>query len=278
MKEPLRDVAHLSEAYHACEIEHTYGPHIHILSDPLQLSFLSRFCTPAVRQPELSRLLRVMYTQLAMVAINTEMDRSERVVSTRMITQHPQAQHTICSISPKSKAIVIDILRGGILPAQVVFELLSDVLPPEHVRLDHVLAERAIGKDGSVEGVEISGAKIGGPIDGDFCVIPDPMAATGNTVFSTLDLYANAAEVAGSKPRRFLALHLIVTPEYLREAAKKSDRLSVYALRLDRGLSDSDVLQSTPGSRLLQERGLNAHDYVVPGAGGIGELLNNSKH
>ena len=50
----------------------------------------------------------------------------------------------------------------------------------------------------------------------------------------------------------------------------------VYALRLDRGLSPPAVLRTVPGERWDEERGLTDHHYIVPGAGGLGEIMNNS--
>ena len=50
----------------------------------------------------------------------------------------------------------------------------------------------------------------------------------------------------------------------------------VYAVRLDRGLSPPDVLETGLGERWDEERGLNDHQYIVPGGGGFGELMNNS--
>ena len=50
----------------------------------------------------------------------------------------------------------------------------------------------------------------------------------------------------------------------------------VYALRLDRGLSPPEVLQTMPGERWDEERGLTDHHYIVPGGGGLGEIMNNS--
>jgi uracil phosphoribosyltransferase len=41
-------------------------------------------------------------------------------------------------------------------------------------------------------------------------------------------------------------------------------------------LSPADVLQTVPGTRWAEERGLTDHQYIVPGAGGLGEVLNNS--
>jgi len=47
-------------------------------------------------------------------------------------------------------------------------------------------------------------------------------------------------------------------------------------MRLDRGLSPPDVLAAVPGERWDDERGLNEHQYIVPGGGGLGEVMNNA--
>ena len=52
--------------------------------------------------------------------------------------------------------------------------------------------------------------------------------------------------------------------------------VEIFAIRLDRGLSSREVLQTIPGSDWDNERGLTDIHYIVPGAGGVGELLNNS--
>ena len=59
-------------------------------------------------------------------------------------------------------------------------------------------------------------------------------------------------------------------------SALEVEDLVVYTLRLDRGLSAQDVLDEHPGVRWEDERGLNDLSYIVPGAGGLGEVLNNS--
>ena len=73
-----------------------------------------------------------------------------------------------------------------------------------------------------------------------------------------------------------MAVHLIVTPEYLRHVRTKHPDVVVYAMRLDRGLSPVDVLASVPGERWEEEKGLTDHHYIVPGGGGLGEIMNNS--
>ena len=73
-----------------------------------------------------------------------------------------------------------------------------------------------------------------------------------------------------------VALHLVVTPEYLRRVTSEFPEMIIYSVRLDRGLSPPDVLATELGERWDEERGLNERQYVVPGAGGLGEILNNS--
>jgi uracil phosphoribosyltransferase len=104
-------------------------------------------------------------------------------------------------------------------------------------------------------------------------LIPDPMGATGATVSTALTHYRGAVH---GRARKVVAMHLIVTPEYLRSVQTLHPEVIVYAFRLDRGLSPTDVLQAIPGARWDEERGLDDHHYVVPGAGGLGEVLNNS--
>ena len=83
-------------------------------------------------------------------------------------------------------------------------------------------------------------------------------------------------EAVGGKPAKVIATHLIITPEYLRHVRQHHPEVIVYALRLDRGLSSPAVLATVPGERWDEERGLTDHHYIVPGAGGLGEVMNNS--
>jgi uracil phosphoribosyltransferase len=125
---------------------------------------------------------------------------------------------------------------------------------------------------GRVVGVELAGSKIGGTIDGAVLVIPDPMGATGSTIVRALEHYREGY----GAPSRVLAMPMIATPEFLRRVLDAEPELVVYTARLDRGLSDPDVLAARPGKHWSRERGLNEHGYIVPGAGGMGEVLNTS--
>ena len=76
-------------------------------------------------------------------------------------------------------------------------------------------------------------------------------------------------------PRKLVALHLIVTPEYLRRMTTAFPDMAIYALRLDRGASDEALFETVPGTSEA-ESGLDEHGYILPGAGGLGEVINNS--
>jgi uracil phosphoribosyltransferase len=83
------------------------------------------------------------------------------------------------------------------------------------------------------------------------------------------------AQVVGS-PRKVIAAHLIITPEYVKRVTTQHPSTIVYALRLDRGLSPPEVFDTVPGTSWELERGLDDRQYIVPGGGGFGELMNNA--
>jgi len=89
-----------------------------------------------------------------------------------------------------------------------------------------------------------------------------------------LELASDPAPAA--RRRALLALGLMATPEAVQRVAAAHPDARVYAGRLDRGLSSERALRSEPGTFADEERGLNDVQYIVPGAGGMGELLTNS--
>jgi uracil phosphoribosyltransferase len=99
------------------------------------------------------------------------------------------------------------------------------------------------------------------------------MGATGGTLETAMNYYEK--EIQGPVSQ-YIALHLIVTPEYLKKILTLPFNIKVFALRVDRGMSESHVLKSPLGLYWDQEKGLNNLQYIIPGAGGLGELLNNS--
>ncbi len=105
-------------------------------------------------------------------------------------------------------------------------------------------------------------------------MFPDPMGATGSSLSEAISTYKK--KVPG-KPRNIINIHLIVTPEYLRRMTRDHPEVLIYAVRLDRGLSPSEIMHTIPGTRWDEERGLTEHQYIVPGGGGFGEIMNNAE-
>jgi uracil phosphoribosyltransferase len=269
----VTDVQHQSLTFKLSEIEHRYGPRVHILSSPVALSLLAKLGHPATRQPDVNYLVRMLYDRLFDCAADTLFPKIESAVETRMRASHPEAVYRGEIIDPETPAVTVDLARAGTFPSHLCYEKLNHLLNPDRARQDHFYIARATDASGHVTGVTVSGSKIGGPVDDAVVLFPDPMGATGGTI---VEVYRHYTERVGGKPRLLAALHLIVTPEYLRRVRAECPELHVFALRLDRGLSAPEVLREPPGLFWDRERGLNDHQYIVPGAGGLGEILNNS--
>jgi uracil phosphoribosyltransferase len=269
----MTETAYVKSRYRPPEIEHRYGPNVHLLDDPVAWTRLARFCAQDTQQPEVGRLLRALYEQLALAVIAAELPRVRLDVPTRMVTSSPQAVVRTAGIAPQTRVVTVGIARAGTIPSQVVYDLLSELLDPSCVRQDHLFMSRTVDAQGHVTGATWHDAKIGRDVDGRTVLFPDPMAATGSSVVSAVDHYMTKLE---GVPGRCIAMHLIVTPEYLRRLLQAHPQATVYAFRVDRGTSESRVLATVPGTHWADERGLDDHQYIVPGAGGIGEILNNA--
>jgi uracil phosphoribosyltransferase len=270
----VREAAYAKSAFRPCEIEHRYGPNAHLLDDPVAWTQLARLCSHEAQQPEVGRLVRTLYERLAHAVVAAEFPRARLDVPTRMVTSSPaQAVVRSCGIAPTTRVVTVGIARAGTVPSQVVYELLNDLLDPSCVRQDHLFMSRTTDAQGHVTGAAWHDAKIGRDVEGRIVLFPDPMGATGASMTSAVGHYKKQLD---GVPGRCIAIHLIVTPEYLRQVGAAHPDLVVYALRLDRGLSADDVLATVPGTRWQEERGLDNHQYIVPGAGGVGEILNNA--
>jgi uracil phosphoribosyltransferase len=267
------DVQFSSLPYRPCEIVHRYGERVHVLADPLSLAMLARLCAKGTVQPEINRLVAELYRMLVHEVVAAEFPRQPMAVPTRMIDATPRGVWRGDAIAATTPAVVVAVARAGLLPSQHTYDFLNQVLQPEGVRQDHLALARTVDDKGGVTGAGLYASKIGGPVDGAMVLIPDPMGATGATISKVVEQYG--PELYG-KPGKIIAVHLIITPEYLRHVTRKHPEVTVYALRLDRGLSPPDVLEAVPGERWDEERGLTDKHYIVPGGGGLGEIMNNS--
>jgi uracil phosphoribosyltransferase len=251
--------------------EHFYGKNVHIVSSPLMHSWLAQLGSPATEQPLIDELVTMLYQHLFDVVIDKEFPKKRTQMETRMKIAHPEAVLDQEMINRETPAVTVGLARAGTLPSQQCYRKMNVLLNPKTVRQDHFYISRVVNEKNEVTGVSVAGSKIGGGVDNTVVIFPDPMGATGSTMVEAVKHYQ-----ALGKPKAMIALHLIVTPEYLARVTKNCPELKVYALRLDRGLSPADVLKEIPGKRWKEEKGLNQHHYIVPGAGALGEILNNS--
>ena len=267
------DIGHRLTSWTLSELDHAYGDSVHILDDPCYATQLATLCSPECGQPRFNRLVRKLYEGLCRAVINNELPRTRRRVPTRMSATTERGVVGADFIDPNTQVVTVDLARAGILPSMTIFESLHEVLAPRGIRQDHIVMQRMTDASGQVVGAEMSGSKVGGPIDGRVLMIPDPMGATGSSMCNVIRHYREALD---GTPGPIIAMHLIVTPEYIKKVTSTFPDVQIYALRLDRGMSSTDVLKARPGERWDEEMGLNAHQYIVPGGGGFGELMNNA--
>ena len=259
--------------YQISEVAHEYGDNVHILNDPFLTTQLARLCTHEVVQPEFNQLITTLYTSLIRTVINQMYPLRTIECPTRMIDHTPRGVLRGELVDRDTASVVVDIARAGILPSQICFDTLNGILNPSVVRQDHLIMARTVDQDERVTGASITGKKIGGSVDGRFVLFPDPMGATGNSLATAMRSYSNGSL---GRPRRLISLNLIVTPEFIRTLTEAFDNVSIFAIRVDRGMSSPDVLADVPGRQWSKESGLTDKQYIVPGGGGFGELMNNS--
>lgn len=269
----MRDIAHVTRVGTTGETAHAYGPNLHLHGTPLGLSMLARLGHPDTHQPEVGRLAGRLFEHLFAEVANAELPVDIDRIPTRMTAAHPAEAYEGVVVRRSQRVVVVDVARAGILSAQLFYDRFNEALDPAGVRQDHMFVSRTTGTGGEVTGASISAAKIGGPIEGAILVIPDPMGATGGSLCRVLDHYA---AIGAGTPARVVFVHLIVTPEYVQRVHAAHPDVRIHAIRLDRGFSTSAALELPPGTLPAEERGLDGHQYIVPGAGGLGEVLNNS--
>lgn len=254
-------------------LAHLYGPDVQLFDDPFLLTLLARIGSPDTSTAQVPGLVRTAYRRLLQEVLAREFPVRELHLPTRMTPSEPRAAYHGPHLCRDTRLVICAVIRAGILPAQACYEAAIEVLPPEHVRIDFLNMSRVTDAQHHVTGVRLDGSKIGGPVDDAIVLIPDPMGATGGTVCRAVEVYR---DLPGKGPQAIVAAHLMVTPEAIRRVTLMHPGVRLYSGRLDRGLSSERALQSVPGLHADEERGLTDAQYIVPGAGGMGELLTNS--
>jgi uracil phosphoribosyltransferase len=254
-------------------LAHRYGPDVHLFDDPFLDTLLARIGDPATTTAAVPGLVRTAYARLCQEVLAREFPARRARAKTRMAATEPRAFVDHRRLCPDTKLVVTAVIRAGILPAQVCYEEAIAVLPEANVRIDFLNLSRTVDQNHQVTGVRLDGSKLGGPVDDAVVLVPDPMGATGSTVCRAVEIYES---LTGRPPKSLVAVHLMVTPEAIQRVTAAHPGVKIYAGRLDRGLSSDRALAAEPGTFPAEERGLNDVQYIVPGAGGMGELLTNS--
>lgn len=267
----LKDTQYSDRKYLLSELKHLYGPNIHILNDAYLFTTLAKLSSPQCKQPLINQLLNILYREMVKTVANVEFPKQRVMLETRMASMHPEGKFEAEVLDPNVKVVCVNLARAGTVPSQICFDSFNYILNPDGVRQDHISINRKIDVNEKVIGTNLGGLKIGGSVEDSVVVIPDPMGATGSTIVSAMDIYRQHG-----KAKKYLALHLVVTPEYLKTVTQACPEVVVYAIRLDRGLSPAKVFSTVPGAHWDEEKGLNAKQYIVPGAGGLGEVINNA--
>lgn len=255
-------------------VSHGYGEGVHILSSPWAMTILNSLCARETVQPNANQYVDRLFEWLFTEVASRELATANVEMETRMAEYHAdEGVYRGEEIDRDQRVVVVDVARAGILPGLTFFNALNHLLNPDGVRQDHIFMNRVTDEHGQVCGVNLSGSKIGGDVEGATILVPDPMAATGSSIAEVIRMYRERID---GTPRKIVVVHLIVTPEYIRRIKGEFEDVTIYAIRLDRGMSSQEVLDAAPGSGAGEEIGLNGSQYIVPGGGGLGEVINNA--
>ena len=253
--------------------DHEYGDRTFVLSEPYLLSLLARISSKETSGGELSGYVRTVYRRM-LQAVLDELFPTERArTQTRMAEVDPRGVYEGPRFRHDKKVVVCAVLRAGVVPTHACYEAACEVLPSDQVRIDYVYAARTTDASGQVTGVQLDGSRIGGSVEDALLLIPDPMGATGGTVESVLRLYQ---DYGSEKAIGRVAMHMIAAPEAIQRTAKQDPAAHLWTCRVDRGCSPDHVLQTKLGTHPELESGLNEKQYILPGAGGLGEVLTNA--
>ena len=94
------DQTYQSGHYQNSELQHLYGPNVHIQRDALSWTYLSRLGHPETIQPEVTELVRILYRHLLHVVIASEFPKTSQSVEQ---TEFSSKQFRPKSIKTKSK-------------------------------------------------------------------------------------------------------------------------------------------------------------------------------
>ena len=203
---------------------HKYGPQVKIINDLFLNSLLTKLCSPNTVQPQANQLIELLYAGMLGTVVSDGFFSQQVKVSTRMTNIHKDQFYEGPVIDPNCPIVVANLARAGTIPSYVIYQMLNQVLPHQKVRQDHIMATRETDTNGRAIGANFGAAKIGGSIENSIVLFPDPMGATGGTIAAAVEHYTKKVH---GPARKFMALHLIVTPEHLRKITTQHPDMSI---------------------------------------------------
>lgn len=257
-------------------LRHKYGPRVHIRNSPTARLRLGVMGYPETGSHRVNQLVEMCYRDLSTVVVDRELPVNTQSFTTRMIKYTPLGvwRGEVLD-SDGCRVVVFNVVRAGERPSIKVNDYIAEHLGLGKVRRDFVFSERVEGDDGSPNGKAVIHGKIGGDLDRVVLIFSDIMGASG---VSLATICKKLADKVPGIPAKVIFMTLIATPEFFRRFLVEKDYPAQWPLpifytdRLDRGLSPEDVLKKLPGEDWDRERGLTDNKYIVPGAGGMGEV------
>src|SRR5438132_9497758 len=146
----MRDHAYDRIPYRAPQMEHRYGPNVHVIADPLALTQLARLCAKGTYQPEINTLVAVLYRDLLRVIVNSEFPRRQTATATRMIDSTPNGVFHGETVDPEVRAVTVNIARAGTLTSQITYDYINTLLDPQEVGQAQYFVARVVAKTSHV--------------------------------------------------------------------------------------------------------------------------------
>lgn len=250
-------------------IDHDMGDNVHIIDDIYAFSLLARLSSEDTLQPYINYYLRELYKILLDQTVSLLFPRKVMPIKTRMLPLHEKGIFEGEVIDPETKVLITDIARAGIIPGQICFDTLNYYLNPENVVFDHIMASRDINIEDKTVNTVLAGMKVTPEFSDGYILLPDPMGASGSSMSKIISLYREKHHNI-----KIISMNLIITPEYVRRLQQDHPDVHIVALRYDRGLSSDVALENKMGA--AGEVSLTESRYIIPGAGGLGEIINNN--
>src|SRR5580704_14464674 len=153
------DQAYVNLSFDKPELEHCYGPNVHILTDPVSLGQLADLCKPETIQPAINNLVRELYQFLIRNVVKREFPIEEICIKTRMASTTDRGIWAGRVTKKETKTVTVNIMRAGALPSHVSFDFFNRILNPNFVRQDHVVMSRITDTLDRVTGAQMLGSK-----------------------------------------------------------------------------------------------------------------------